>query len=98
MSAPKKIDPSINKRVSSLAVVDYSDMAIPMIVVYNSPADFPGKVIARVWEGSTNQATNVYCQYRSISDCREDAAAAGFCICIPRSPTDDKSIVGTYMR
>lgn len=98
MSTPKKNTPSINKRVPSLAAVDYSDMKIPMAVVYNSPADFPGKVIARVWEGAINRPTNVYCEYKSIAKCREDAETAGFTVCIPRSPTDDKSIVGTYMK
>jgi hypothetical protein len=98
MSIPKKNTPPINKRVPSLAAVDYSDMKMPMIVVYNSPADFPGKVIARVWEGSINRPTNVYCEYKTIAKCREDAEAAGFTICIPRSPMDDKSIVGTYMK
>lgn len=98
MSVPKKKVPPINKKVPSLVVVDYSDMRMPMIVVYDSPLDFPGKVLARVWEGAINRPTNVYCEYETIAKCREDTQAAGFTVCIPRSSMDDKSIVGTYMR
>ena len=98
MSAPKKNTPPINKRVPSLTAVDYSDMKLPMVVVYNSPTDFMGKVIARVFEGAINRPTNVYCEYKTIAKCREDAEAAGFTIFILRDTMDDKNIVGTYMR
>lgn len=98
MSIPKKKNPPINKKVPSLAIVDYSEMKIPMAVVYDSPLDFPGKVIARVWEGATNQPTNVYCEYETIAECRKDIQAAGFGVYFPRSAEDDKSIVGTYIR
>lgn len=98
MNTDKKKEPPINKLVLSLVSVDYSDMQFPMIVVYDNPSDFPGKVIARVWEGATNQPTNVYCKYKTVTQCRNDAIRAGFTTCIPRSTTDDRSIVGTYMR
>ena len=59
----KKRTPPINKPVPTLNLVDYSEMKMPVVVVYDSPLDFPGKVIARVWEASVNRPTNVYCQY-----------------------------------
>lgn len=86
------------KRVPSLTMVDYSDMTLPMVVVYNKPSDFPNMVVARIWDGAWNKPTDVYCVYQSITECREDSVAAGFSICIPRSPQDDKCIVGSYMR
>lgn len=98
MSVPKKNTPPIIKRVPSLAAVDYSDMKIPMAVVYNSPADFPGKVIARVFEGATNQPTNVYCEYETVAKGMRDAENAGFTAYFPRSILDPKNIVGTYIR
>lgn len=37
------------KRVPTLNLVDYSDIKVPLVVIYDSPKDFPGKVVARVW-------------------------------------------------
>lgn len=39
------------KRVPTLNLVDYSDIEVPLVVIYDSPKDFPGKVVARVWDG-----------------------------------------------
>ena len=69
----KKVKVPINKKVDSLNLVDLSDMKFPIVVVYNRPLDFPDKIIARVWEGSINKPTNVYCEYDNIDDCRKDA-------------------------
>ena len=32
------------KRVPTLNLVDYSDIKVPLVVIYDSPKDFPGKV------------------------------------------------------
>lgn len=98
MSVPKKKNPPINKKVPSLAMVDYSEMKVPIVVIYDNPLDFPGKVIARVWEGAINRPINVYCEYDTIAKCRKNVQEAGFTVFIPRSSMDNKSIVGTYMR
>lgn len=39
------------KRVPTLNLVDYSDIKVPLVVIYDSPKDFSGKVVARVWDG-----------------------------------------------
>ena len=83
----KKHTPPINKPVPTLNLVDYSEMKMPVVVVYDSPLDFPGKVIARV-----------YCQYETIAQCEKDAMSAGFIMKFPRSLSDDTHIVATYMR
>lgn len=94
----KKVNVPMNKKADSLNLVDYSDMKIPMAVVYNKPLDFPDKVIVRVFEGATNQPTNVYCEYDTIEECRRDAYAAGFVTRFDRSQSDDIHIVESYMR
>lgn len=94
----KKLTPPLNKPVPTLNLVDYSEMKMPVVVVYDSPLDFPGKVIARVWEASVNRPTNVYCQYETIAQCEKDAMSAGFIMKFPRSLSDDTHIVATYMR
>ncbi len=78
------------KRVPTLNLVDYSDIKVPLVVIYDSPKDFPGKVVARVWNGEKNRPTNVYCEYEVMS--------AGFIFKFPRTPEDDACIVETYMR
>lgn len=94
----KKHTLPISKPVPTLNLVDYSEMKMPVVVVYDSPLDFPGKVIARVWEATVNRPTNVYCQYETIAQCEKDAMSAGFIMKFPRSLSDDTHIVATYMR
>lgn len=98
MSILRRKKPPINKKVSSLAIVDYSEMKVPMVVIYDSPLDFHGKVIARVFEGATNQPTNVYCEYETVEKGMRDAEDAGFTAYFPRSISEPKNIVGTYIR
>ena len=43
------------KRVPTLNLVDYSDIKVPLVVIYDSPKDFPGKVVARVWDGEKSR-------------------------------------------
>lgn len=98
MGIPKKKKPPKNKKVESMTLVNFSEMKIPAICVYNHPEDFPDKIIARVLEAATNGMTNVYAEYDSLEDCRKDIAAAGFNIVMPRSPEDPLCIVETYFR
>lgn len=98
MGIPKKKKPPKNKKVESMTLVDFSEMKIPAICVYNHPADFPDKIIARVIEAATNGVTNVYAEYETLENCRKDIAAAGFDVVMPRSPQDSLCIVETYFR
>jgi hypothetical protein len=67
-------------------------------VIYDSPKDFPGKVVARVWDGEKSRPTNVYCEYENLKRCEDDVMSAGFMFKFPRTPEDDACIVETYMR
>lgn len=98
MGIPKKKKPPKNKKAESMTLVDFSEMKIPAICVYNRPADFPDKIIARVIECDTIGMTNVYAEYDTLEDCQKDIAAAGFNIVVPRSPQDTLCIVETYFR
>ena len=94
----KQIDEykKINKRVNSLTEVDFSELKIPLITVFHNTVDFPGQIVARVFE--MNHPTNIYVSYQSMEDARSDAIDAGFQTLIPRSKDDDPHIVETYMR
>ena len=85
----------INRMVNSLTEVDFSDLKAPMITVYFNTIDFPGKIVARVFE--LQLPTNICVLYETMEDARDDAIEAGFQTLIPRSRTDDPNIVETYM-
>ena len=48
------------KRVPTLNLVDYSDIKVPLVVIYDSPKDFPGKVVARVWDGERKAGQQMF--------------------------------------
>ena len=88
----------VQKQVNSMRYVDFSDMQFPMIVLYNNPDDFPDKIIARVWEGTMNLPTNVFCEYPDLKSGERDIMRAGFVGKILRSPEDLAAIVCVYIR
>lgn len=86
------------KRVKSFRQVDFSDIKAPMIVIYNSPSDYPGKYIARVWEAAIPAATNCIQIWDDLEERRMDIWAAGFIARFPRAAGDDPVIVESWMR
>lgn len=53
----KKHTLPISKPVPTLNLVDYSEMKMPVVVVYDSPLDFPGKSHCKSM-GGISQQTN----------------------------------------
>lgn len=86
----------INKNVVSMKNVDFSEMKLPMIVVFEKPLDFPNKYIARVFE--CEKPTNVIIIRDSLQEIRDDITAAGFFVCMGRTEKDALSIVETWMK
>ena len=83
-----------NKIVDSLKEVDFSDLKLPMIVIYEKPLDFPDKYIARVFE--CEKPTNTLIIRDSLQECRDDITAAGFLVGMERSENDALSVVETW--
>lgn len=90
------IIPLENKVVESIREVDFTDMKMPMIVVYEKPLDFPDKYIARVFE--CEKPTNVIIIRDSLQECRDDITVAGFLVCLERSDDDVLSVVETWIK
>lgn len=84
--------------VNSLRDLDLSEIKMPMAVIYDSPKDFPDMYLCRIWEGAGCHPTTAAMQKNSLDEMREDIAAAGFTVKIPRSPNDDPVILETWMR
>lgn len=88
----------MNKMVESMKQVDLSEIKIPMAVIYDSPKDFPGMYLCRIWEGAGCHPTNTIMQKNSLDEMREDLQAAGFMIRFPRADGDDPVILETWMK
>lgn len=67
--------------------------AFPIIAIYESPSDQPGKYVARLW------ATDVPTRYAAIRDSLEDVRKTipGFMINVGRNPEDDPHIVEIWI-
>lgn len=88
----------LTKFVDSMQQVDFSEIKIPMAVIYDSPKDFPNLHMCRIWEGAGCHPTNTATQRFSLEELREDIQAAGFTIRFPRAEGDDPVILETWMR
>lgn len=86
------------KQVESFRRVDFSGMKMPMIVIYNSPQDYPGKYIARVWDAVIPAPTNCIQIKDTLEKLRKDIKAAGFVSRLARAAGDDPVIVESWMR
>ena len=72
-------------------------MILPLVTIYEKPADFPDEYVARIWDGQGPRATNIIVKGKSVEELRKDIAAAGFKICYPRAAGDEPHIVETWM-
>lgn len=93
----KKSGP-LNKIVPSMTVVDFSDMDMPLAVIYNRPSDFPDRVVVRIREGMIDWPTNVCCLYQTVEESRIDLQEAGFVLLMPRDESDPHPIVETWIK
>jgi len=80
--------------VESFARVDFRGMFLPMFVVCENPADFPGKFTVRVHEARTGAPTSLVLVADTLAAARY-AIPAGR-VCLARSPDDDRVIVETW--
>lgn len=86
------------KIVDNLTQVDYSELMVPGIIVYDHPTDVPDKMVARVWDLARQRPTNVELRRDSLEEIRQEIMAAGrFAACFPAAPEDVPCIVETWM-
>lgn len=88
----------MDKMVESMAQVDFSEIKMPMAVIYDNPQDYPGMYVCRIWEGVGCRPTDTAMQKSSLEEMRADIQAAGFSIKFPRAEDDDPAILETWMR
>lgn len=78
--------------------VNYDNMIVPSITIYNSPADHRGVYVARLFESAVPAPLNTFVTSDNIDEIREMIRAAGFGSCVPRDPRDHPVIVETWFR
>ena len=86
------------KIVEHLGQVDYSEMMVPMAVIYKNTKDVPGEYVVRLWEGAKGKPTNIEVMTGTLNEARKAIAKSGrMDFCIPRAECDDPVIVETWM-
>ena len=85
------------KLVESMKLVDFSNIKLPLIVVYDHPSDYPDAYVARVWEAERNLPTNALIKKDTLQEIREDIRSAGFIHCISRAAEDHPTIVESWI-
>lgn len=82
--------------VNSFEQVDIEQMIFPLVVVYNGPADYPGKYVARLFD--CNVPTNTVIVKDTLKEVRKDIMKNfPYMIRIKRSAEELKCIVETWM-
>jgi len=66
---------------------------LPLICIYNSPSDYPGKYVARLWD--VDKPTNMVAIAESLEEIRE--AKPPEMMIVDRLPDDKPEIVETWI-
>lgn len=86
------------KIVSHLGQVDYSEMKVPMAVIYDHPADVPDKFVVRLWEASTGKPTNIEVRKDTLNEARKAIAhSMRMPVHLTRAESDDPTIVEMWI-
>ena len=84
------------KEVRSFAEVDISGLKLPVICVFRNPADYPGKCVARIFDGA--KPTNTVITRDTVDEIRKDITSS-FPDMLPfaKCKGDYKSIVESWI-
>ncbi|MBO9129882.1 hypothetical protein [Bacillus sp. 165] len=82
-----------NHTLDSFVGFYFGDIKIPIIAVYENPADFPGKYVARLFD--LQQITNYIIVKDTLAEIRECIPSAFNKM--PRSQEDDPTILEIWM-
>lgn len=83
------------KRIESIKDVDFSGLHMPAIAVYDSPADFKGKFVARIFD--LNKPTDIIMVKGTLEEIHEDIHKNTNMVYMIREPNDPISLVGVWI-
>ena len=82
-------------KINSIREVDLSVLQLPQVAVFNKPADYPDKAVARVFDNG--QPTNIVMVADDPNDLRWDIRKYTNLVWFPRGKDDHENVVGVYM-
>lgn len=82
-------------KVNSIREVALSLMELPQVAVFDKPADYPDKAVARVFDNDL--PTNVIMVADEPEALKEDIRKNTTLMWFPRGKDDHESVVGVYM-
>ena len=83
------------KRVTSMKEVDLSDLHMPTIAVYDSPTDFMGKCVARIFD--LNKPTDTIMVKDTWEEIYEDIRRNTNMAYMVRDPNDPPCLMGVWL-
>ncbi|EOS72479.1 hypothetical protein C817_05493 [Dorea sp. 5-2] len=83
------------KRVGSIRNVDLSGLRFPVIAVHESPEDFKGQCVARVFD--MDKPTDTIIVKDTVEEINEDIRRNTHMAYMERDPNDVPSLVGVWI-
>lgn len=81
--------------VENIAQIDMSEMKIPSFAIYKNPTDYPGKSVARLFEGS--RPTNIVIVRKNVKELHTLFRYHTRLMFLPATPWDPQNLVGVWM-
>lgn len=84
-----------DKIVESIAQIDMSELKLPSFAVYKNPTDYPGKSVARLFEG--DNPTDVVIIKKNVRELHSLFRNQTRMTFFPPLPGDFRNLVGVWM-
>lgn len=94
----RRKDMKTEEKLNPFCNVNYDNMILPSITIYNSPADYKGMYVARLFETAIPVPLGTFATSDDIKDLRNMIQAAGFYFRVPRDIHDHPVVVETWFR
>lgn len=86
----------MKKLVTTFGQVDFSDIKVPVIAIYNNPSDYRGYFVARIWD--LNVPTDTLMLKKDVESIRQDIRKhLPDLVRLPRKKCDDKCLIETWL-
>lgn len=83
-----------NKIVNSVKEMDFGGMRLPIIAVYDSPEDFPGWAVARLYD--TDRPTETVMIRPTVKEIQKEIRENTGMVFFQRGTEDVRSLVGVW--
>lgn len=94
----RRKDMKTEEKLNPFCNVNHHNMILPSITIYNSPADYRGMYVARLFESAVPAPLGTFATSDNIKDLRDMIQAAGFYLRVPRDIHDHPAVVETWFR